>query len=276
MGKAATELPDALDPTEASGKPAAVDVDELLAQMAGDEIDRLLSEADEPRPAQPRRAAPAEIPPPQAAPVARPKAAPPEAVEEEVARQLDEFFDAAAAPDIRAETESVQPLPPIAAPITQAPDQPLPPASTAPPPPSDDALTRQLDDLFAQLEGVDRAAATRPAPIAETPALPARPAVLPEPLPVEPSPPVDEPSATSTLERSALDAPLPAVDILTDEQDADDDSLPWYLKPLEWINAPLDALPDPLRELMGKLGLLTLFNALAVLVYVFIFRKHHH
>ena len=82
--------------------------------------------------------------------------------------------------------------------------------------------------------------------------------------------------ATNTEERSALAAPMPEVEILPDGQEAEDDSLPWYLKPLEWINAPLDSLPDPVRELIGKLGLLTLFNACAVLVYVFVFRKHHH
>jgi len=34
--------------------------------------------------------------------------------------------------------------------------------------------------------------------------------------------------------------------------------------------------PDQLREILGKVGLMTLINALAVLAYVFLFRKHHH
>lgn len=57
----------------------------------------------------------------------------------------------------------------------------------------------------------------------------------------------------------------------------DDDSYrptPIYLKPLVWMNAPLNACPSMLRPLLGKAGLLTLVNALAVLTYVLFFRKH--
>ena len=53
-----------------------------------------------------------------------------------------------------------------------------------------------------------------------------------------------------------------------------DESLPFYLKPLEWLNAPLEALPEKAREVVGKIALLTFFNAAAVLIYVFVFRKH--
>jgi hypothetical protein len=49
--------------------------------------------------------------------------------------------------------------------------------------------------------------------------------------------------------------------------------LPVYLKPLIWINAPLDACPSVVRQMLGKVGIVTLFNALAVLAYVFFFRK---
>ena len=50
--------------------------------------------------------------------------------------------------------------------------------------------------------------------------------------------------------------------------------LPIYLMPLVWINAPLDAYPMMLRQLLGRVGLVTLVNALAVLTYVLFFRKH--
>ena len=58
MGQAAVDLPDPLDnpPTQA-GAPerAAAGADDLLAQMAGQEIDRLLADADvEPEPARAR------------------------------------------------------------------------------------------------------------------------------------------------------------------------------------------------------------------------------
>jgi hypothetical protein len=47
------------------------------------------------------------------------------------------------------------------------------------------------------------------------------------------------------------------------------------LRPLVWINSPLDAWPDAVRDAIGKIGLLTLFNAAAVIAYVLIFRRHH-
>jgi hypothetical protein len=53
------------------------------------------------------------------------------------------------------------------------------------------------------------------------------------------------------------------------------DRLPIYLRPLEWINAPLEYCPEWVREAFGKVALLTLFNSLAVLLYVLIFRRHH-
>jgi len=45
MGKAAIDLPDPLSPPEAA-KPLT-STDDLLAQLAGEEIDRLLAEVDE-------------------------------------------------------------------------------------------------------------------------------------------------------------------------------------------------------------------------------------
>ncbi len=89
-------------------------------------------------------------------------------------------------------------------------------------------------------------------------------------------------------ERSALlkaagfasaEAPT-AVDAEPDGSPTDvmsDDSyqpIPIYLKPLVWMNAPLNVCPVMMRPLLGKAGLLTLVNALAVLTYVFFFRKH--
>ncbi|HLL89616.1 MAG TPA: hypothetical protein VK324_09950, partial [Tepidisphaeraceae bacterium] len=50
------------------------------------------------------------------------------------------------------------------------------------------------------------------------------------------------------------------------------DSLPVYLKPLEWLNAPFAGLSDALREAVGKVAIVTLVNAFAVLAYVVVFR----
>lgn len=48
---------------------------------------------------------------------------------------------------------------------------------------------------------------------------------------------------------------------------------PWFLKPLIWLNAPLARAPEPVRDLIGKVALITLLNAVAVFVYVFIIRR---
>ena len=54
------------------------------------------------------------------------------------------------------------------------------------------------------------------------------------------------------------------------------DGAPWYLKPLIWLNAPFAVLPEPVREALGKIGILTFANAIAVFAYLLIFRRHHH
>jgi hypothetical protein len=81
MGQAAVDLPDSPSPPPAS----AQSTDDLLAQMAGEEIDRLLAEADGERPPNP---APAPAAPAQ-------RAAPPVAAAEtskSSASQLDGFL----------------------------------------------------------------------------------------------------------------------------------------------------------------------------------------
>jgi len=65
-------------------------------------------------------------------------------------------------------------------------------------------------------------------------------------------------------------AEAPAVAIADDV----DRPAPIYLKPLVWINAPLDACPPGVRSLLGGAALVTLANALAVLTYLFLTRRH--
>jgi hypothetical protein len=43
---------------------------------------------------------------------------------------------------------------------------------------------------------------------------------------------------------------------------------------LESVNAPLIPLPDAVRDALGKVAILTLVNATAVLLYVLFFRRH--
>jgi hypothetical protein len=50
----------------------------------------------------------------------------------------------------------------------------------------------------------------------------------------------------------------------------------WLVRTLEWINSPMRDCPEELRQGIGKIALLTIFNAAAVLIYVLIFRRGHH
>lgn len=50
------------------------------------------------------------------------------------------------------------------------------------------------------------------------------------------------------------------------------DRVPWALRPLVWINRPFAGLNASTRELLGTIGLVTMVNALVVLLYVMLFR----
>ena len=184
MAQSVVDLPDPLDPIALAPltNTTTAGVDDLLAQMAGDEVDRLLAEADIPREA-PAEGVQAPVPTPPAAPVSKPSV-----------------------------------------------DANLPPA-----PVDSQTSNAELDTATTPAE---RSGLEMPA----------------DPLPVETP-------AFSETETGSAEEFNPA--------------LPWYLKPLEWINAPMQSLPEGVREGVGKIALLTLFNALAVLVYVFLFRKRH-
>lgn len=54
----------------------------------------------------------------------------------------------------------------------------------------------------------------------------------------------------------------------------EDEKSSLLIRLLEWINAPFDALDDPIRNGIGYAALLTIANALAALAYVKLVRKH--
>lgn len=191
MGQAAVDLPDSLSPPPAS----AASTDDLLAQMAGEEIDRLLAEQDGERPAKPATIASAPIGVPSAAAEAPNTAA----------SQLDGFLGGLA--------------------------------------------TESGPDPVAELAGASRS------PAAGT----AHDANRPDPL--------DDHDVSA--ERGALNASGGAAQVATGDSAA---SLP--VRILAWINSPLDSCPDPVREAVGKVAILTAVNAVAVLVYVLFFRHH--
>jgi hypothetical protein len=185
MGQAVADLP---DPLESANPSDAKSADDLLSQMAGDEIDRLLAESDGEAPPVERRAI---------APEAAAKAA----------------------------SETPAPAAPVNAPaaaLVQAVDL-------------DAVLDTAIADHHAAAEK-SALHATAPAPVAAKP--------------VDRSPQIE-------LGEGARRVPL-------------------VLRPLEWLSSPLDPWPDQIREILGKVGLMTLINALAVLAYVLIFRRHHH
>lgn len=233
MGQATVDLPDPLKtpaPTTSGG------TDDLLAQLAGEEIDRLLADAD---------------------------------VEASSAAQSAALNSPAADP-------AVSDLEPV---TTSHAGGSAPGSSTAPSPQllqkdSDPELAAALDNL---LDGLDEKLAETPAPpgVIET----AKPAVGVETRNFEPTPgPEPGESGTSSSERHALTPQVAASDL--DALDAEaangpvNDSLPFYLKPLEWLNAPLAGSPDYFRDAIGKIAILTLVNAAAILIYVRFIRRH--
>ena len=155
----------------------------------------------------------------------------------------------------------------------------------------------QADDLLSQLAGaeIDRMLAeadVEPAlpPPAAAPAadVPVAAVLAPvEAAPVEaavataePPPPVAAPAADldAVLSAAAAEKPAasPAAPAIPAQLDLGGPAPRWslLLRPLVLINAPLDSYPDRVREAVGKVAVVTLVNAVAVIAYVVIFRRH--
>ena len=250
-GKPAVDLPDPLQTPSDVGKPLT-STDDLLAQLAGEEIDRLLAEVDD--------QAGAAAPMPALAP--RSNAGPSSPID--LDGTPDPVVEAPAA--IPTDDE-------IAGRLAAAPDQP---------------------DVTAELDAFFRVAA-RAAPDAKEPAGAKEPALLPAaPVVTREDAASNDFLETSADERAGLRAP--AADVFparppestaaaavaapaattrhaAARSESASDDLPAYLKPLEWINAPLEKCPSALRDFIGKAAIITLVNAAAVLAYVMIFRR---
>jgi hypothetical protein len=227
--------------------------DEVLSQLAGSEIDRLLAEAETaPEPA-----------PPTAAPAVEPSAlkppvSPAASVESELGldeatlnNQLDELFD-------KLQEETV-PKPPAPAPAEPAPPAP---AAEAPAPasvlaPETEGTEGNEKAALLEAAGFD-AGAKQP----ETVAAESAPAASPEAK----TPPAAAPVETSVSEKSAV---LNAAGFENVEG-----PLPIWLKPLEWINAPVRHSSPAVRQALGRAAILTLVNALLVLSYLAMTHKH--
>ncbi len=237
MGQAAVDLP---DPTSGSDAAPMASADDLLAQLAGDEIDRLLSESDTDSPSgdspDPAQGDPDNDFTDDSVDVA------------DVGAQINTLLDAvnsAASPDPASESTDEQ-----AAEF-------------------DRALARHAEALMEADTAASEEDAGAVDSIASSPATLASVGT--------PAPAVSEEELeTSLQERDALaihdrdDAHASGVNPLADIPAR---PLPIYLRPLEWLNWPMTILPDSSRELLGKIAIITLFNAVAVLAYVLLFRK---
>jgi hypothetical protein len=231
MGKAALDLP---DPLQAAPGEARTSADDLLAQLAGDEIDRLLAEAEAGEPKAARAPFHVGPPPDPKDELAAPAAAPP----------------AAGVTDAR--TDGAEPSPVVPAPALAVEPEPEPP-------PVD--VAAEMDALFSAAVAKDEAAAA--AAVAQGVA--------------------EADAETSAAERAGLatpagvaghgtEAPTAPTSAAPGEQD-EDAPLPLYLRPLEWLNAPLAILPPSVRDVVGKIAIVTLLNAAAILAYVLVVRR---
>lgn len=292
MGKS-VDLP---DPLESVASQPLGNADDLLAQLAGEEVDRLLAEADaegtqQAKSGEGRRTTdmPADL---GDAMTALPSPAPSPAPSAAIQDQLDALFSEVTAEQLNPAPSAGEPTPvappaPFAAPAASEPVAPIAPAPFSP-------VTSKLpDDIDA-----DEVMAAILGDGMSTAAVPVTPSPVEEQSIVRTTPPVAAPTAivsartaeieTSVAERQGLAAPDPDASSPDAPADAlpgpgelallsapveDDVPLPAYLKPLEWMNAPLDMLPTPIRDVLGQVAILTLVNAIAVLIYVFVFRR---
>jgi hypothetical protein len=256
MGRAAPDLPDPLENAESAPTGGA---DDLLSQLAGDEIDRLLAEADV-------EAAP--LPEAADAPAAAPAAASDTAEPAPVAADAPVTTGAsapAAAPALESQLDELFNSlnePPPAAPTEVAAEAVVTPAPVATPAPTatdlDEQLAKLANELLPTPEPVEALTPVDAPAVAE--------AVPPQDLPQEA--PVDD-------ERAALLAE-PASDAPPEElyEEAGDEAIPWYLWPLVWLNAPFAALSDGARDRVGKVALATLLFSITVLTFLAVARHH--
>jgi ribosomal protein L12E/L44/L45/RPP1/RPP2 len=248
--------------------PAVPAADDLLAQLAGEDIDKLLAEAEvEAAPAAAAAAAPAESAKADPAPPP-PASEPAVTADEELAKNLDELFE-----DIKKEETPPAPASPAGSPAAVATADPGPAAAAMEsepslPPVGDPAARPETDmaqtaappaDPSAEPSAADAAAQTPPG---------AGDVAVPAAAPIKQA--YDTPQAGSGGEQPAAQSEASSA---AAAKSADEDRLPFYIRFLEFLNSPLDAFSDPMREIIGKIALVTLLNSIAVIGYVLLFRR---
>jgi len=242
MGQAVVDLPDPLEQQPGSASSA----DDLLSQLAGDEIDRLLTEANVDETA--ATAADESV---DAAPsVARSHDAGAESTKHDDGSPVSHVTEpsqvAATHPREEGATPATEPAPIDAAALDQVLTNSAiaaPPAEPLPKIDIDQTLAAEADAKLApHTADLDVDAAARHA----------------------------EPADHAAEERDGLLSTMAA-----ESTDEDLDApLPLWLRPLEWLNAPMEMLSDEIRVILGKIAILTLVNSAAVIAYVLMFRRH--
>jgi hypothetical protein len=303
MGQATLDLP---DPSQLSGintgplsPEALASADDLLSQLAGDDIDRLLAEAEteRPRPAGP----PAPAQPPILAALA------PQVTIADTLKSTAEFtpdptpaeIDAILGPAIDSTLKAVDEEIAVSAPALEVSAAvEIPAAHEIPPsveiPPAVEVARVEIHSTIEPSPAVDVPQTLESAvPIAAQPDAPAStpaPALQPsdqkilddaaahlsaimDPHAAPPEAAILAPAAIADdAERQALAEPL----IIPQPQGKPSFPLRLLVQILQWINAPMRFLSDSLREAIGKIAILTTCNAAAVIVYVMVFRRPHH
>ena len=271
MGQATLDLP---DPTQLSGNAgplspqALASADDLLSQLAGDDIDRLLAEAESerqqaspPTPSEPWAPVEAPAPPALAAPA-------------DIAASTEAAIDAILGPAIESTLKAVDDEIAAAAPAIET--LPLPveaptpietPLAVEAPASAQSALeVAPADPTVLQLDAPAPAVSTATDQKLLDEAAAHVSAIMdpaPEPIPA---------TVADAAERQALSDPL----IVPQTAKAPSIPVRCLVKILEWINAPMRFISDDLRQAMGKVAIMTTCNAAAVIVYVMVFRRPHH
>jgi len=231
MGQATLELP---DPLSQSDIDSPADADELLSQLAGDEIDRMLADADV---STRENSDPAESPALDSSMEASPDQGlddPHSAILHPADPEGDELFQsdglAFSSPDLTAPEIQAQ-------------------------------LSSELDQLFDTINNHEESPPDEQAP-------------APSATAAHDSPNADEPTILpSAVTQEQDEAAATAALLESIEPTTATAPLPIWLRPLEWLNAPLASLTDSARSALGKAAIITLFNAIVILLYVLLFRK---
>lgn len=276
MARTAVDLPDP-QPTPADG--GANNADDLLAQLAGEEVDRLLSEAE----GAAETAGPVKANRDRAA--AKGGKGEAESSLDALFGDLDDAEKSALAEGEGAKegagTEREKP----AAAESRAKAEPVPEPKVAAPAVAQSESS--ADALAAEMEEDDRAHAAAVQRMKGGSAAAAAEAAvaMPEvPAPLESAVAIDEGESVEPEEAQGVevDAAMPFDDpagraedggVMIDEVELDAPT-PLLVLLLEWLNAPLAGLPDGVRRAVGTVAIVTTVNAIGVIAYVLLFRRH--